>query len=496
MKNIKALIFAQIILLIGLVFVNFAKDAPYKADKTYAFTNVNVIPMDRERVLRNRDVIVENGMIIWITKGKKIPADAIKIDGTGKYLIPGLVDMHTHLFSDYEFPDSLAEDELKIMLANGVTTTRLMIGVPQHLELREKSRKSEILAPTIYAASPQFAGRSFGDIYNGYVVTNEEQARESVRQAKKDGYDFIKMTFWITRPVYDAVIDEAKKQNIRVIGHVDAQVGIERVFEARQQIEHLDGFFEALIPDGSELKFSTSGVNVWNPRGWDSLDVLDEKKLPELAKRAVKANPYSVPTLTFLKLAFGIGQTDEDIKSRPDYRFLPGKIRDEMAGPRRAFWNGQRLPSEKRRMRYVDLRNKIVKAIHDAGGKIMAGSDAPEWFLLYGYTLHRELESLSQAGLSNYAVLESATRYPAEFFGAADKFGTVEKGKRGDLVLLDANPLIDISNTQKIAGVMVRGNWMPKEKIDGMLDEIAPKFQTAFDKKEPAEAERFGKETS
>ncbi|NNE97466.1 MAG: amidohydrolase family protein [Pyrinomonadaceae bacterium] len=482
MKKLLFLILFKIVALSGHVYPAPAGVSPFASNGTYAFTNVSVIPMDRKRILRNRTVIVRDGVITKITKSKKMPKGAIVIDGTGKYLLPGFIDMHTHLFSDYEFPDSLAEDELKIMVANGVTTTRLMIGVPEHLELRARSAAGEILAPTIYAASPQFAGRSFGDIYNGYVVANEKQARESVRKAKAAGYDFIKLTFWISRTVYDAVIDEAGKNNIRVIGHVDAQVGIDRVFETGQQIEHLDGYFEALIPKSSGSKISTSGVNVWNPKVWESIDLLDETKIPELAEKSVKANPYSVPTLTFLKLAFGVGQTDREIASRPDYRFLPKRIRDEMAGPRNAFWSKARNPGEKRRMRYVELRNKITKALHDAGGKILAGSDAPEWFLLYGFTLHRELESLSQAGLSNYAVLESTTRNPAEFFGAIDKFGTVEKGKRADLVLLESNPLANIANTKKIAGVMVKGNWLPKDEIDKMLDEIAPKFQTAFDK--------------
>ena len=434
--------------------------------------------MDRNRTLSNMTVLIKDGKIASISSNGKIPKDASIIDGRGKFLTPGFVDMHTHLFSDYEFPDSLAVDELKIMLANGVTTTRLMIGVPEHLKLRKKSRDGTILSPTIYAASPQFAGRSFGNIYNGYVVTNDREARESVRKAKRAGYDFIKLTFWISRPVYDAIIDEAKKQNIPVIGHVDPRVGIERVFKAGQQIEHLDGFFEALIPDSSRLRLSTSGVAVWNRAAWNSLDVLDESKIAALTKRAVKANRYSVPTLTFLKLAFGIGQSDSDIKNRPDYNFLPDRIRSEMAVPRNRFWS--QPPSEKRRKRYVELRNKIVKGLFDAGGKIMAGSDAPEWFLLYGYTLHRELKSLADAGLSNYAVLESATRNPAEYFGELDKVGTIETGKRADLVLLDRNPLVDINNTSRIAGVMTRGRWLPAAAIKQTLEEIAPKFRRAF----------------
>ena len=482
MKTTSGRLLLSFVCLFGINLTIQAKPPASPSKQTYAITNVNVIPMDRERVLRNRTVIVSDGVISRISRRKDKPSGAVKIDGTGKYLTPGFIDLHTHLFSDYEFPDSLAEDELKVMLANGVTTTRLMIGVPEHLELRRRSANGEILAPRIYAASPQFAGRKFGKIYNGYVVTDEISARKYVRMARKAGYDFIKLTFWITRPVYDAIADEAKKQNIRLIGHVDPNVGIERAFETGQQIEHLDGFFEALIPEDSEFRFSTSGVNVWNPKGWDSIDVLDETKIRSLAKRAVRANPYNVPTLTFLKLAFGTGQTDEEIRSRPDYRFLPDYIRSQMAGPRDAFWVRRKTPSEKRRKRYVELRNKIVKAIHDAGGKIMAGSDAPEWFLLYGFTLHREFESLSQAGLSNYAVLESTTRHPAEFFGALDEFGTIEKGKVADLVLLDENPLANISNTRKIAGVMVKGRWLPRKQLDQMLKEIAPRFQTAFDK--------------
>jgi imidazolonepropionase-like amidohydrolase len=442
-----------------------------------AFTGVNVIPMDSERVLANQTVIVRDGIIAEIgAQGKiKVPKGAQKIDARGKFLIPGLTDMHAHLLSDEALPDSLAGDELKIMVANGVTTIRLMIGTPEHLILRKQSAAGEIPAPTIYAASPQFSGRPIGEPFNGYVVKTGDEARAAVRKAKTDGYDFIKLTFFITREVYDAVIDEAAKQNIRVIGHVDRQVGLKRAFEAKQQIEHLDAFFEAMIPPEANLPGSTSGVYVWQPRAWESLDVLDEKQIPALAAESVKANPFSCPTLTFLKSSFGTGSTDEQVKARAGYRFYPPKIREEMDQPRHRFW--QNPPSAARRAKYVDYRNKITKAIHDAGGKILAGSDSPDWLLLYGFTLHTEMKNLAEAGLSNYAALEAATRNPAEFFGALATAGTVEKGKRADLVLLNANPLDNISNTENRAGVMLKGKWYPQRELNGWLDEAAAKFQ-------------------
>lgn len=449
--------------------------------QSVAFINVNVIPVDRERVLSNQTVMVRDGMITEIGDAKKVkvPKGAQRIDGAGKYLIPGLADMHVHLLSDEHFPDALAVDELKIMLANGVTSARLMIGTPEHLVLREKSAKQEIIAPTLYVASPQLSGRSFGDIFNGYVVTNEEQAREAVRRAKRDGYDYVKLTFFITRQVYDAVIDEATKQSIRVIGHVDRQVGLSRAFEARQQIEHLDGYFEAMIPESAHLAGSTSGVFVWQPKAWESLDILDEKKIPELARKTVAANPFSCPTLTFLKTSFGTGQTDAEVTGRAGYGFYPPKLQKEMDEPRHHFWANP--PSAERRARYVDYRNKITKAIYEAGGKILAGSDSPEWLLLYGFSLHMEMKNLVAAGLSNYAALEAATRNPAEFFGTLDKTGTIAKGKRADLVLLEANPLDDIGNTERRAGVMLKGKYYTQTELNRWLDEIAPRFQKAFD---------------
>ena len=396
-------------------------------DSTTAFVGVNVIPMDRERLLRNQTVIVRNGMIAEIGDARrlKVPKGAQTIDGTGKFLIPGLTDMHVHLFSDEEFPDAFAEDELKIMIANGVTTIRLMNGTPEQLVLRAKSTRGEILAPTIYAASPQFIGKKSS---NAYVVTTEAEARERVRQAKQDGYDYLKMTTNLKPEVYEAIVDEARKQSIRVIGHADSRsVGLRRALKAGQQIEHLDSYLEALLPENLLAQGSVSDIYIYYPKSWESLDYIDESKIPEIARATVQSNPFSTPTLTLFKYTFGIGRTEESIRAQPDIRFYPEKTIDFWLGVNKRYW--ATAASSERRAKYVALRNKITRAIYDAGGKIMAGSDTPEWLMLYGFTLHKELRTLNEAGLSTYSRAGIGDEKSCGVFRHVENYGNNRKRK-------------------------------------------------------------------
>ena len=454
---------------------------PARAQTQTAFDDVNVIPMDKERVLQHQTVIVRNGIITEIgdVKRIKIPAGAQRIDGAGKFLIPGLTDMHVHLFTDDEFPDELAEDELRIMIAYGVTTIRLMTGTPEQLVLRRKSAAGEIVAPGIYAASPQFTGRKST---NAHVVTTEAEARAAVSKSKQEGYDFIKVTTYLKPEVYEAIVDEAAKQNIRVVGHADSRtVGLTRALKAKQQIEHLDSYLEALLPESSPIKGSVSDIYLYNPKNWESIDYLDESKIPEIARQTVNSNPFVVPTLHLFKFTFGKGRSEESFMAQPDIRFYPKKVVDLWMGVSKKYLSTA-APIEKRE-KYIGIRNKLVKAIYDAGGHVMAGSDTPEWLMLYGHTLHLELVDLRDAGLSNYAALEAATRNPALFFGTLNKTGTIEKGKRADLVLLEANPLDDVANAQKRAGVMLNGKYYDQAEMNKWLDEIAPRFQHALDEK-------------
>src|SRR5215204_4176635 len=388
-------------IIFGLILVLFSFLA-IRA-QAVAFTNVNVIPMDKERVLQNQTVLVKNGVIEKIGARIKIPKDAVRIDGRGKYLIPGLVDMHTHLLSDGDdYPDSIAEDELKVMVANGVTTIRFMIGTPEQLILRAKSAKGEIIAPTIYSASPHLTGKEQG---NDFVVNTPEEAREAVRKSKAAGYDFIKITTFIKAEVYEAAVDEAARQNIRVVGHADSRfVGAERAWKAKQQIEHLDGYMEMLLRDDAPVKGSVSDLYIYDPKNWKSFDYIDENKIPEVARKTVAGNPFVDPTQHFMKNTFGVARSEESIRAQLDFRFYPPKVQELFLN----FYKRTRINqiSYEKRARWVELRNKIIKAIYDAGGRIMTGSDTPEFLWLYGFTMHRELKALSDAGLSNYAALE------------------------------------------------------------------------------------------
>jgi imidazolonepropionase-like amidohydrolase len=202
-------------------------------------------------------------------------------------------------------------------------------------------------------------------------------------------------------------------------------------------------------------------------KNWESIDFVDDAKVASIARATADARVFSTPTLTMFKLAFAQGQSDEEIRARPEWGLMPPKHRALYLGANKRYWANP--PSEARRKRYIQVRNRIVKEISDAGGKIMAGSDTPEWFLGYGFSLHRELESLVAAGLSPFQALAAATRTPAEFLHALSEWGTIEAGKRADLVLLSANPLEDIRNTTKIEGVAIGGRWLKRSELKAII---------------------------
>src|SRR5688572_29048350 len=441
------------------------------ASGNLAIRNVSVLPMTSNAVIRDAAVLVRDGRITFVgpERDLRVPQGARLIDGGGGYLMPGLADMHTHLFSDGdEVPDSAGPAELGVMVANGVTAVRFMIGTPEQLALREAVRTGTIIGPQLWIASPQLTGRASE---NAIVTTTDAEARDAVRRVKSEGYDFVKLTLFLTPAVWESIISEAAKQSIPVVGHVEPDVGVLRAAAAGQQLEHLDSFLEAALADSAPMKTSLTQGRIFSMRNWPSLDFIDARKIDQLAGAVARSGVYIGPTQNVFNTAFGTGESLDAIRARQDFKHWPPRLREGYLRAHARYWApaNDSLKTPARRARYVTVRNQFVKAVQDSGGKLIAGSDAPEWFHLYGFGLHRELGAMAHAGLTPYEALITATRNPAEYLGAGSQWGTIEPGKRADLVLVTGNPLEDITNTARIRGVAMGGRWLDRAALDEMI---------------------------
>lgn len=429
-------------------------------NETIAFVGVSVIPMDKERVLKNQTVLIRAGRIAEIgDEGKiKIPADARRIDGRGKFLMPGIVDMHLHLPPGEGANNDLPSQQLQLLLANGVTTGRNMLGAPSNLVLRDKINRGEIIGPQIFTAGAPLAGNNTSSV---------EAAVKAVNDQKKAGYDLLKVHEGLKPEVYDAIAKTAREVGIQLAGHVTASVGLKRALAAQQTtIEHLDNYLQAaVVAPNTNIEITKSQVVLG-----DTLKYVDEKKLAELARETKNSNVANTPTLTLFKMVVSDAKPEEYLKWE-EMQYIPPKMRENFAKQKAGTLNIPGSSEEKKR--YIELRNLLIRELYKAGAKIVVGPDSPQFFLVPGFATHREMQSLAEAGLSNYAVLEAATRNGAENLGMLKEFGTIEKGKRADLLLLDANPLDAIGNAKQIAGVMVRGKWLVKTELQKMLEDVA-----------------------
>jgi hypothetical protein len=434
---------------------------------TTAITNTTVITMIGSLVLRDATVIVHNGAIAEVGPSSRVRVGRgiTTIDGRGKFVIPGLSDMHVHLHADDTAPDSIGRYELGVMLAHGITTVRFMIGTPLHFTLRDAVARGEVPGPQIWIASPEISGNQNP---HGIQVTDAESARRAVAQVADSGYDFLKLTTNLTPELYDVLIAEARARQLRVVGHVDPRVGARRAIAAGQQIEHLDSFMEDVLADSAPSRLSTSDMGAYRTAQWTSLDYVDDRRVEALAGLVARSGVPADPTMVFFREWFGNRPLETEIEARPDYALIPEPSR----GPwmRTLVAMRRNPPSPERRARFIAVRNRMVKAIVDSGGSVMAGSDSPGGMMTYGWMLHRELLALRDAGLSPLQVLAAATTTPAAFLGSAPGFGRVAEGLRADLVILDADPLADIANTQRISHVVSGGRFYNRAELDAMIE--------------------------
>jgi imidazolonepropionase-like amidohydrolase len=456
---------ACLLLLVTLAINCFAQ-GPKPASETQknqavAFVNVNVIPMDRERVIEDQTVIVRDGRIAEIGPASKtkVPEGAQRVDGKGKYLMPGIAEMHGHMPHPNQ-GEQIARSFLTLFVANGITTVRTMYGFHDNsIPIRDKVARGEMLGPKLYVAGPAMSGQS---------VQSPEQGEQLVRQYKKDGYDLLKIHEGLSPATYDRIVATAKEVGIPFGGHIPNAVGVENAIKARQNsIEHLDGYVEALEADDSPIKTADPQT-----RAQKLHEYLDEKKIPRLVAATREAGVWNVPTMSLWKTLMGTESLDS-LKARPELKYVPPQMANQWS---QAVSNALANNNPQVALKLVGMRDKVLKALADGGAKIMAGSDAPQLFSVPGYSLHREMEAMVKAGLTPYQVLESATRNPAIYLNAAAEFGTVEVGKRADLILVDDNPLKAVANLSRRLGVMLRGRWIAESEIRRMLDDIAATY--------------------
>lgn len=356
------------------------------------------------------------------------------------------------------------------MLANGLTTVRIECGDPVYLVARKNVAEEKWIGPRLFVSSPQFVGNwPWPGKMFAMLCKTPEDAVKAVKACKQNGYDEIKITFMVKRDVYDAIIRTAKEEHIKVTGHVGPLVKLPAALAAKQQIEHMDEFIDMLLPDSSyNHGQSVSDMNLWRRKAWNTVPALDEAKIPSLVAAVKKAGIYVTPTNFFFFSCFADSIAKEDYMKRPDYAYIPSSIKEERWKVREAYWKNPPLASS--RKKYKEIRMKMTKALYQAGVKLMAGSDSPEWFLVQGFSIHDELETFVSCGLSPYAALETATKNPAAYLGILGQRATIEPGKDADLLLLEANPLENISNTRLVAGVMKGQHWFSKAELKGFLE--------------------------
>ena len=430
------------------------------AQEVTVFRNVTVIPMNTESVLPAQTVVVRGERIesVGAASAVQIAPGARIIDGSGRYLIPGLAEMHAHVPQTDD--QRVVEEVLYLYVANGVTTARGMLGAPAHLTLRDRLAKHEVLGPRLYTSGPSLNDQSVG---------SPDDAARIVREQARAGYDFVKVHPGPTRAEYDAAVQAGAASGIELAGHVPADVGVQRAIQARQAtIDHLDGYVEALAPAERRATGGFFGLNL--------ADAADRSRLPALISATVAAGVWNVPTLTLIEHWPSPSPTVDELLARPEMAYVSPDTRNQWANSKRQMmgapgYDGARV------LALVALRREIVKALHDAGARLLLGSDAPQVFNVPGFSLHRELEAIVASGLTPYEALRTGTAAPAEFFEATNEFGTIRAGLAADLILVAGNPLDDVAALARPEGVMVRGRWLDRAELDRGLAAIAARYR-------------------
>ena len=467
MKTIAALVFLA---LAGAV----SSTSGLPPSSSIVFTHATVIDVRTGQVIPEQTIVITGDRITALSPRARVPADAQVVNLTGRFVIPGLWDMHVHALWSNEQIDRM----FKLFLANGVTAIRDMgspLPVDETLSWRTKVANETVLGPRIIAAGKLVDGPK--PVWpDSVAVETVEQARTAVDTLQKEGVDFIKVYSRLPRSAYFAVAEEAKKDGLPYVGHVPIYVSASEASTAGQRsIEHLSELLFACSSDESDLRKRLVATAIGAERDRlrkEQMDVVvntfSSRKAMRLSQLFAKNDTWQVPTL-LVQYTYAY-MNPYELHDSLGVRYVPPDAVQGWIDRLNSFRKTRGEEDMKAQKRSYELEIQLVRMMHRSGVRFMTGTDA-ETFYPAGFGLHTELGLFVSAGFSSLEALQAATLNPAVFFGRTKDFGTIEVGKLADLVILEANPLNDIRNTEQIAGVVAAGRYLDRQELDRLLSE-------------------------
>lgn len=436
-------------LLTVLLLVSCSRSKSNASSNILVIQGANLMTMENDEIHTDQTIIIVGDRIKSIHHANTvdIPKGATVINAKGKYVIPGLADMHMHI----DHPDVL-----KVNLAFGITTVMNYRGLPEHLLLREKARRNQIFSPSIYTTGDYMEGYP-GTMPGFQCFTHPEEAREAVRKNKEMGYDFIKVYRNLDTLLHKAICDEAKKNDLAVVGHLSPKIGLEQSLSAGQKV----------IAHAEEVMYFFNNEN-------------DSTRIDDLIGLFKTYGTTFTPNLTILK-SLPIQVTGLDsINAQEHMKFLQPAIFQSWRKSYNVNFGRGKVWAKFMTQRSRFLQH-LTNELRKNGIQILASTDAPTSGAFPGIAVHQELEEFVKIGFTPYEALKTATIEPGKFIqkylGPQEKFGIVKEGYRADLLLLEKNPLVDIKNTNTISSVVKRGQWYPQDSIDQELHRLNELYQ-------------------
>jgi imidazolonepropionase-like amidohydrolase len=437
---------------------------PHRTGMPLAITHVTVIPMDTKRQLHDQTVVVEDGRIKSIGPAGNFNTNAMAVvDGTGKYLLPGLADMHVH----YWMPG-----DATLFLSHGVTLVRNMSGAPYHLALKQKVERGELPGPRIVTTSPILDGDEYM-LPMWKSLREPQEAKSLVEKYAARGYQQIKVLNQISHGTLRVLGNACKENGLRLTGHCPLIATYEEAIQlGMTSFEHLVGIWRGHFVSGVSPKGNTNL----------SLDVveavahhMDFEAIRRLAGHMAEQEIWNCPTLVteqFMQLPYAEGMVNPEI--RPWLKYMPQSafpLWEILDSNRRYAKEPEMLTRWRNAIRgRAEALAKVVGILHEEGAPLLIGTDTSVRFVIQGVSLHQEIENFVQAGIPPFEALRSATSEPSRFLGKAHEFGTITEGKRADLILIKENPLEDVSVLRNPIGVFVNGYYLSRDALDGLLD--------------------------